>query len=97
MCGGGGIDVEVSNLDDDLECKNVSFIKMDIEGAEQKALIGSEKLIGQNRPKLAICIYHNCEDMTDIILYIHKLVPEYKIYVRHHSLLATETVMYAVI
>lgn len=90
-------DVEVLSLDTDLECQNASFIKMDIEGAELKALIGSKELIKKNRPKLAICIYHSCEDMIDIILYIHKLVPQYKIYVRHHSLLDTETVMYAVI
>lgn len=89
--------IEVQDLDTDLDCQDATFIKMDIEGSELKALKGAEQLITKNHPKLAICIYHSCEDMVDIISYLHRLVPEYKIYVRHHSLLAGETVMYAVI
>lgn len=74
----------------------VTFIKMDIEGAELEALKGSREIIHKHRPRLAVCIYHKKEDLVDIPMYIKELVPEYKLYVRHYSNRATETVLYAV-
>jgi FkbM family methyltransferase len=80
---------------DSLKLERVSFIKMDIEGAELNALKGAEKTILRDKPKLAICIYHSHEDMVGIAEYIHKLVPEYKLYVRQYDFV-TETVLYAI-
>ena len=79
------------------ECKDATFIKMDLEGAEQNALRGAVGTIKRNKPKLAICIYHSDKDMLEIIDFIHELVPEYKLCVRHHSTSQMETVVYAVI
>ena len=73
-----------------------TFIKMDIEGAEMNALMGAKKQIQQNRPKLAICIYHRLQDLWEIPMYIKSLVPEYKFYVRHHTTSIGDTVLYAV-
>lgn len=92
----GAETISVVSIDKCDECRNASFIKMDLEGAEQKALRGAEHTIKRNMPKLAICIYHSDEDMLKIIDYIHNLVPEYKLYVRHHSTAAIETVVYAI-
>lgn len=75
--------------------EKVTFIKMDIEGAEQRALKGAAEIIKKDKPKLAICLYHKLEDMWEIPFYIHELVPEYKIYIRHHGKNDEETVMYA--
>ena len=75
---------------------DATFIKMDIEGAELEALRGAQNIIKSNKPKLAICIYHSDQDMIDIIEYIHKLQPDYKIYLRHHSLYEAETVIYCI-
>lgn len=90
------ITIDVVAIDEVPECKDATFIKMDLEGAELMALKGAEKTIKTNKPKLAICIYHSDEDMLEIIKYIHKLVPEYRLYVRHHSIASAETVLYAV-
>lgn len=84
-------------LDDILKKKKVSFIKMDIEGAEQRALIGAQNIIKSQKPKLAICVYHNIKHLWEVPLYIKELVPEYNIYLRHHTSLEYETVCYAVI
>jgi FkbM family methyltransferase len=83
---------------DNLQLEKVSFIKMDVEGAEMDALRGARKTIVRDKPKLAICIYHSNEDMVRVAEYIHELVPEYKLYVRQHFLFpsAAETVVYAV-
>lgn len=88
--------VPVINIDFIPECKEVTFIKMDIEGAEMDALLGAQETIKRNHPKLAICIYHSDEDMVRIVEYIHALVPEYKLFIRHHSERHVETVVYAV-
>jgi FkbM family methyltransferase len=74
----------------------VTFIKMDIEGAELEALKGAREIIVRDRPKLAISIYHNREDYVEISAYIKSLVPEYKAYMRQYSANPIETVLYCV-
>ncbi len=69
---------------------------MDVEGVELKSLMGAHDTILRDRPKLAVSIYHKYEDMIQIPLYIKSLVPEYRLYVRHYSNNACETVLYAI-
>lgn len=85
--------VTLSNI---LKNHKITFIKMDIEGAEVKALSGAEQIIKIQKPKLAISIYHNIEHLWAIPLYLKHIVPEYKIFLRHHSPLEYETVCYAI-
>ena len=88
--------VKVIKLDDIPECNEATFIKMDIEGAEQKAILGARRVIQSNRPKLAICIYHSDEDMLSIPRMLHEMCPDYNFYVRQHSNSRYETVLYCV-
>lgn len=92
----GSESVEVTTIDDSLRDKKVTFIKMDIEGAELSALHGAEQTILRWKPILAISIYHSNADMIEIYNYIHELMPEYKFYVRHYSMYYNETILYAV-
>lgn len=89
-----GITVEAEPLDPD---SKVTFVKMDIEGAEMNALEGMKSIIMEQKPKLAICIYHLYDDLWNIPKYIHELVPEYKLYMRHYSKINEETVIYAIL
>lgn len=89
--------IRTVDIDSTIECKEATFIKMDIEGSEWEALHGAANTIIRNKPKLAICIYHSDEDMVRLIEYVHELVPEYRLYVRHHSKSEVETVLYAVL
>lgn len=91
----GSIMIPLDTLDNILQGKEASFIKMDIEGAELNALQGCEKTIRKFKPKLAISVYHKIQDIIEIPLYIHGIVPEYKIYMRHYSINSNETVLYA--
>ena len=53
--------VEIRKLDtllDELKIKTINFIKMDIEGAELKALIGAKNMLVSTNPRLAIASYH---------------------------------------
>lgn len=82
----GMIPVEVVSIDEIIpENENVTFIKMDIEGAEFEALNGAINTIRRCKPKLAICIYHKPQDIIEIPMLIKSILPEYKFYIRHHS------------
>jgi FkbM family methyltransferase len=95
----GEISVKVRSIDGLHLLEKVTFIKMDIEGSELNALIGARETILRDKPKLAICIYHSNEDMLRLAEYVHELVPEYKLYVRHNKEYpyANETVLYATV
>lgn len=88
--------VPVRAIDDTAACTNMTFLKMDIEGAELKALQGAEKTIRHNLPTLAISIYHSDQDLLEIPLWILSLNLNYKYYVRHHGVAFAEVVFYAV-
>jgi hypothetical protein len=67
---------------------------MDIEGAEQQALTGSESLIKEQKPKLAICVYHQGNDFRIIFNTVKKMNSDYKVYIRHYTEGVVETVMF---
>lgn len=72
------------------------FIKIDVEGSEMKVLKGSIEMIRRKRPKLAICVYHQNQDIIEIPLWLHNVMPDYKFFLRQHSVHGTDTVLYAV-
>lgn len=76
--------------------RRVTFIKMDVEGAEYESLIGAGKTIEKYHPRLAISIYHSDEDMIKIAEYLMREYPFYKFYVRHYTWFYADTVLYAV-
>lgn len=84
------------SLDEIIGDENVTFIKMDIEGAELHALLGAERTIKRCKPQLAICVYHKSNDIYEISKLLHEWIPEHKLYLRHHSVSFMETVLYAV-
>ncbi len=85
---------------DNIDTENVTFIKMDIEGAELEGLKGARKTIIRDVPKLAICLYHKPDDIFEIIKYIMDLGLPYNYYIKHHggTILhgQNETVFYAI-
>lgn len=88
--------IDVISLDEELLDETVSFIKMDIEGAELEALHGAKEVIAKCKPKLAISIYHRPEDIIELPKYILDLNPEYRLFLRHYSNSDVETVLYAI-
>lgn len=80
-----GEPTEFKAIDDLINDDSVSLIKMDIEGAELKALCGCEKTIKRCKPKLYICAYHRNEDMFTLPQKIWELNKDYKVYFRHSA------------
>ena len=90
-----GVDmIETVALDEVLEGKRVTFIKMDVEGAEYEALLGAQKLIRENHPRMAISIYHKPEDYITLPNLVLEMNPDYRITFRHYGLDDLETIMY---
>lgn len=95
ICDERGVGVKACKIDSIPECADATFIKMDIEGAEYNALLGAYNTIRNNKPKLAICIYHSDEDMLRIQELIASWNLGYKFFIRHHAQKTSETVLYA--
>lgn len=87
----------VTSIDNIVRNELVTYIKMDVEGAELESIIGAQNTIKQNKPDLAICVYHKWLDFIDLPMKLLELVPEYKFAIRHYSNNTTETVLYAFI
>lgn len=66
------------------EGKNITYIKMDVEGAEMAAIKGGEKTISEKKPKLNIALYHRSGDIFEIPLAISALNPDYEFEIRRH-------------
>ena len=89
----GNEKINVTTLDEEVR-EPVSFIKMDLEGWEMKALAGCSQHIRDDKPKLAISVYHGASDFIEIPRFVLSLNPEYRIYLRHYTQGWSETVMY---
>jgi FkbM family methyltransferase len=91
----GSSRIEVTTLDAAVT-EDVSFVKMDLEGWELKALEGARRHIVADHPKLAISVYHSASDFWRIPEFIAGLRNDYDIYLRHYTEGWSETVMFFV-
>lgn len=89
----GSARIDVTTIDEQIDSK-VTFIKMDLEGWELKALRGSRRHILEDHPKLAIAVYHHPSDFWRIFEFVTGLRKDYKVFLRHYTEGWSETVMY---
>jgi FkbM family methyltransferase len=68
----------VDKLAAELNLPRVDFIKMDIEGAEQRAIAGARQTIAKYRPRMALCIYHLVDDPVKIPRLVQDTVSGYQ-------------------
>ena len=59
----GEIEMPVSTIDDVLGERRLTYVKMNIEGAEIDALKGGRNAIHKWQPRLAISVYHRASDL----------------------------------
>lgn len=90
----GRLTVDADSIDNLLVDQRVTFMKFDIEGGEMKALQGARNCILNNRPRMAISVYHNDEDLEDIMEYLMGLNIDYNFALRHYHSDAIETILY---
>ena len=77
----GNTIVQTTTMDDEVE--HATFLKLDVEGFESKALQGATRLLAQ-RPRIAVCVYHLANDLLDVLSVLDKNVENYHYKLRQH-------------
>ena len=83
----------VARLDDVIS--DMTYLKLEVEGAELAALRGARNLIKADRPKMAISTYHKPSDFHDLTSFLLNLDLGYEMQLRHQSLEAGVSCIYA--
>ena len=96
FCEMGEDSVRIRTIDSIFLNKEVGMIKMDIEGYEEKAILGAAETIKRCHPILALSIYHKQSDIWKLPSLLLELNPDYKFYLRHYTVGVTDTVIYAI-
>lgn len=90
-----GEEADIVTLDEMLSEEKIDFVKMDVEGFEEMALLGGAELLRKQKPKLAVSIYHKRDDIFKIPRIVLDINPEYQFALGHYSLRNVDTVLYA--
>ena len=96
ISGNGDAIIQCVAIDDAIKGVQPTFIKMDIEGAELKAIRGAEETIRAYQPDLAISVYHSLSHFWEIPALLRQFVPNYRFYLRTYGAAGFETILYAV-
>ena len=71
-------------IDDYFANHRITYINMDIEGAEVDVLKSAQRVIQKNRPVMAICVYHKRDDLIVIPRAICQMVDQYSFFLRKY-------------
>jgi FkbM family methyltransferase len=91
-----GVDVACIPIDELFADTRVTFVKMDIEGAEFDALRGAAAVIRRDQPILAVCVYHTQADVWRVPLLLRSLNSSYSFFLRAYDGDGLQSVVYAV-
>ncbi len=80
-----GEKISACSLDDVLNGEMANYIKYDVEGMEEKAILGAKQTILKYKPKMLISAYHRTEDYFKLPLLINSIRDDYKVYMRHYK------------
>lgn len=90
-------EVQVTAVDTLLQGAQVTYIKMDVEGAEEETLRGCRETLQKWRPKLSVAAYHRNSDLFLLPQLIWQLQPDYRLYLRRHKYIpAWEILLYGI-
>ena len=77
-----GRQIKADSVDNLLGKAPVTFLKMDVEGSEARAVLGAANAIRRHKPKLMISAYHRSGDLFALPLQIQRIQPGYRLYLR---------------
>jgi len=74
----GSLDVKIETIDSLFSDQEITFLKADIEGFEFPMLLGAEQVIRNNRPKIALTVYHDGNDFTEMREFLRNIHQDYQ-------------------
>ncbi|MBT8604107.1 FkbM family methyltransferase [Polynucleobacter paneuropaeus] len=89
-------EVQVDSIDNVINEK-ITYLKFDVEGAEEMALDGAKNQIKKNHPALGLAVYHKAEDIWKVAKQVSEINPNYRFYLRHYTDVSFETVLYGLV
>ena len=97
LIGKEGFEVYADTLDNICGKYNIkpTFIKIDVEGFEEKLINGAIETIKKYKPLIAAAVYHKPDDLWRLPLKIKEILPNHSFFLRSYMNL-NETVLYAV-
>jgi len=72
-----------------------TFIKIDVEGYEEKTLLGAERILSRGRPIIACAMYHSLEQLWKVPQLIYEMTTDYVYCIRSYMNIY-ETIFYAI-
>ncbi|MBU1281853.1 MAG: FkbM family methyltransferase [Gammaproteobacteria bacterium] len=95
--GRGSERVQITTIDDlSARIAPATFIKIDIEGFEPQCLAGGRRLIAEEHPVIAVCVYHEQNHLWNVLLQLHDYYPDYHFTLCPHLAEGWDLVLYAV-
>ncbi len=86
---------ELTTLDEEVTEK-LTYMKMDVEGAESSVLAGAVRHMKEDGLRMAVCVYHKPGDIWKLYDRIRECGVDRKYYLRQYGAGEAETVLYAV-
>jgi len=77
--------IEIVTLDSIIGDEEVGFIKMDVEGYEEPALLGASSTIKKSKPVLSFSAYHKPNDKTRLPEVLRSIRSDYSMKLNHFS------------
>ncbi|MCI8780272.1 MAG: FkbM family methyltransferase [Lachnospiraceae bacterium] len=87
--------IEVVSLDNTISSEKPTFIKFSVQGSEEDALLGTQNIIKNCHPKLAITIFMKPDALIKIPQIIKSINPHYKLYLRCEEAFFAKVILYA--
>ena len=85
----------VLSLDSVVDDLPVTFIKLNIEGAEEAAIRGARRTIRKFHPKMAVSVYHRPGDLLVLYRVLTEIADGYRYSLRLHDLGIVQLILYA--
>jgi FkbM family methyltransferase len=92
----GNILVDCISIDEALTSKDITYIKMDTEGAEPDIIRGAENTIKNRNPIIAISVYHQFDHLWQLPLQVKAISGNYVFYLRPHCKASWDLICYAI-
>lgn len=90
----GGLEVQTVVLDEHLDGP-ITYLKMDIEGAELDGLAGAATTVARDRPVLTLCVYHAPDHLWRLPLAVQAIADGYTFRMRRYGADCWDVILYA--